>query len=49
MALKAPNTTVCIDTTDIDPLRDSFDPVYTASELDLDCLPMLNISQPNGR
>ena len=31
------------------PLGDSFDLVYTASELDLACLPMLNISQPNDR
>ena len=30
-------------------LRDSLDPVYTASELDLDCLPMLNIRQPDDR
>ena len=29
--------------------RDSLDPVYTASELDLDCFPILNISQPNDR
>ena len=31
------------------PLRNNFDHVYTVSELDLDCLPMLNISQPNAR
>ena len=35
---------------DIYPLRDSLDHVYTASsELDQDCLPILNISQPNDR
>ena len=31
------------------PLRDSVYPAYTVSELNLDCLPMLNISLQNDR
>ena len=31
------------------PSRDSLDPVYTAPDLDLYCLPRLNISRSNDR
>ena len=29
--------------------RLSLDPVYTVSDMDLDCFPLLIISQPKGR